>query len=1585
MKSKRIFTLLLIIAALLALGIGGVFAFANEEPQAESKGKINVWLIAGQSNAVGYGYGAPEGATVDPRYVDGFENVIYYGSRSGAVTSDFLPTTVGMGKGSAYCGPEIGIASALGNSDEPHAVIKYAVGGTSLYPITTSKTWTSDSYIADVNGDDDPNNDVDTSITTIGGLYDNFMNTVKDGLKLLTEDGYTPVIKGLLWSQGGAESGNTARASEYAKLLYHVVNDMRQDLSIIANDPALNDSENPLPFVIVKTYRNPDYETEATLKNVPIINEAQRTVASQLPGISIIDPSGVYKFSQLDSWHYSTEGQLGTGELFISEVMAKESKYLVTSDGEYAIVDIGYHTTGDTVTANFTINENYDITSLTMQIGKGEKVPVTLFADNTYTFTMPSDTVTFEIETLAKGAMDIVTPYGTIPKKYFVAENYPIAIFKNGEFVDVAATFNADADKKIAAAGDGATLLLRCDYDMSGDPGGGNYLSQLNGSAIYDLGGYTVKMGENSTADAFLKGDAYALGYHTQVTVKNGCILMGEDPIIRFSAAKSRISSEYVAGATENPQQHTFTLDRIKIGLDERVTDYGKNFLFSNQDLDEINQNVTKSAIVVNECDFDLSGVPDGFNIFRKNNINATTELVGGKLTVDSLDGITVNKGTNLTVKKGADGEYTIVCSKTMFTTSESFTSDVGTQLGFSMASTTNDGFIYKLTNVAQSTPYGDIPDEYASTTDYPWLIFKNNECLGGGTDFAKAVFASAATAGDGTVIYLRCNVDDSAFVSPKNAQSTFNGTITVDLGGHTVTMTTKALLRSQVVASGYDTNVILKNGKVVVGEQPIARFAVTTDAPATYAEDSKTAPHKFTVTLENLYVTRNTTVTTPTKRICSYSGSNYGSTVKFDNNLIAKNCTFDFAEAADFAIFSSNSAMGVKLQIIGGVIKAPAVTNTDGGIRITSLGGGSVRVDRNSDGEYMKLILPSYVDAPASNYIDARDTSVKDLRFYMTKRGETENEFTLIRPSSFNLNTPYGTISEDYASAVQYPFALFVPDTENGGMKFVEAFTDYAYDKYDIATGYPLSVLYRAYKSYKSGAVVYLRRDFDYNAAKAFSMIGSISDIVIDLGGHTITDNSTHSYGLLYVSKKQATDTTITLKNGTVVLYDRPLSSLYTNAKATADTSVNLVLENLRLECAKDATLTDVLIYDNTVSAPLTAINVNMTLNSCTFDLSNLATVNATLFNANICKNKTTAIKCKTIITVNGGEIIANNALKLTEIHIDNGSNVIFTKSKSGNYTSVTVTKALKFLNDTVNTTDGKTLGFAKISEDEATSTYRLRPAEFTQIDCSPKMSITLASELVVNIYIPVNYTQKFTFNGTLYENLEAISDKKVTADGQEYYHLTVALGSAEAAKDIILEATVSKNDVTATASYTFSIFKYAAKVLKSGTDIEKTLVKDVLLYVKAAYNYFTALNTAEEIERVTTLVDSIVGDYKAAPVSSGVTKTKAPVTSVTLNLDAKPTIRFYVTDTNVDFFANDVKLNTVTGTDATYGAYVELDVYAYALSETITYGDGGSYHISDFINGADGTSHEILVKAFVKYVESAADYRKSVIAADN
>ena len=106
---------------------------------------------------------------------------------------------------------------------------------------------------------------------------------------------------------------------------------------------------------------------------------------------------------------------------------------------------------------------------------------------------------------------------------------------------------------------------------------------------------------------------------------------------------------------------------------------------------------------------------------------------------------------------------------------------------------------------------------------------------------------------------------------------------------------------------------------------------------------------------------------------------------------------------------------------------------------------------------------------------------------------------------------------------------------------------------------------------------------------------------------------------------------------------------------------------------------------------------------------------------------------------------------------------------------------------------------------------------------------------------------------------------------------------------------------------------------------------------------------------------------------------------------LDATPAIRFYLKDgasaEAYAFYIGDAKVNTVFGTD-TNGAYVEIDVYAYAMCETVTYtvnGEaGGSYHIASYYAYAQaGTDASLvaLVDRMWRYFQSARAYRNSVI----
>ena len=426
--------------------------------------------------------------------------------------------------------------------------------------------------------------------------------------------------------------------------------------------------------------------------------------------------------------------------------------------------------------------------------------------------------------------------------------------------------------------------------------------------------------------------------------------------------------------------------------------------------------------------------------------------------------------------------------------------------------------------------------------------------------------------------------------------------------------------------------------------------------------------------------------------------------------------------------------------------------------------------------------------------------------------------------------------------------------------------------------------------------------------------------------------------------------------------------------SKSFAD---KLVLDNVNISYKASATGVNVLVQDNQSTASKGSLNVEVVLNDTVIDLTN-AKSGVLLFNADMC-TKAPTISFNTSIVMNGGKIIANSMTSFKFSSIREGSSVVFDKGSDGYYPVISLPSDAEEPMITVALGNQEGV-FIKISDNEITAIYRLTPKAVAEQNFVPKTSITLGSEFVYNVYVPVSdILDSFTIDGNTCENLTVVT----LDDGNQYYHVSVPLPASSAARNVVLKATITIDGKTYNGTWTMSIPKYAKKVLESyANNTEKTLVKDALVYIKEAYNYvdFASHNTTEEIARVNALIESVIGDYQGVPAFIGTTSGTAGVTSVTVNLDAKPTLRFYVTDTSLEFFANGVKLNTVTDSDE-YGIYIELDVYAYVLAETITFGDGGSYHVSSFVKGSSGQPHEALVKAFVKYVESAANYRASVI----
>ena len=642
---------------------------------------------------------------------------------------------------------------------------------------------------------------------------------------------------------------------------------------------------------------------------------------------------------------------------------------------------------------------------------------------------------------------------------------------------------------------------------------------------------------------------------------------------------------------------------------------------------------------------------------------------------------------------------------------------------------------------------------------------------------------------------------------------------------------------------------------------------------------------------------------------------------------------------------------------------------------------GGNVKV------EY----ISTYETAQAQkNNPDAKDMLYKERNCFEFDMYHYEYPAELI--------TEYGLIPQQYANVDLYPFIIFNEKGECIGAEsyFLDRVKEYNNEgALHVAKTYLSSNTWNgeSFGSSEKKAYIVLRKDYVMASNENYNNVAQVrGSVVIDLNGYTITAPSGRAMVTSTIKpwSGRIDPTLISFVNGNINVLNHALIKFdaWDNTDSTTgvttyvhDKIFSYTFENIKFNVTSDVSSV-LLTYSQHSTTPTAIGNPDMNFVNCTFNLTG-AKEGLVLFNTGngYIDTKITVTGCEIVLGDNNVTLISGNDISGGATTFD--GTVTFKKADNGNYTAITLPEGMTLPVTSVN--DGE-LVFVKVGENTVneTVTYRLRLAEISDISYAPKMSITLANGFVVNVYVPVNYTQMFTFNGVTYSADNNYGGNLVDLDGGKYYLITAPLGSSEGAKELQLAASVKVGENEATATFTFSIPKYVAKVLadKDATDVEKTLARDVLAYIKEAYNYvgFSAHNSTEEIARVNTLITGIIGDYKATPVLSGTTNTVAGVTAVTLNLDATPTIRFYVTDNSIEFFANGTKLNTVSGTDAEYGVYVELDVYAYALCETVTYGNGGSYHISSFVNGA-GESEKALVNAFVKYVESASAYRDQVI----
>lgn len=411
---KKFFAMLAVAVLVCAAVVGAVNlpeAFA-EEAQLKD---IDVYLIAGQSNGVGYTAVDSESEQAeiakDERYRNGFDDVKYYGyvecNKDTTLPANIALRSVKLGKGAdsqgktretkyETFGPELGMAKYFadnGIANTNYGIIKYAAGGTAIYDEFTSNmgsqygNWMSPSLVAKYGKG---------SATLTGLCYANFLTTVRQGLKAYKDNGYNPVIKGLAWMQGESESQSANNSKRYAELLSTMIADMRKDLTEISGQ---NLSE---LLTVVAKIPSKYKDVVDSAAYVDVVRAQMDAVAENDADVITIDNDFV-TLPGTDNHHYNVPDMLQVGhnfaEAFIEATNGSLPKVKVVCTEGGASDVVSKRAIVDTALAvTLTPDKGYELVSYSFVGDDGQTVEVTSRkVGNVVRFVMPSGNVTLKV------------------------------------------------------------------------------------------------------------------------------------------------------------------------------------------------------------------------------------------------------------------------------------------------------------------------------------------------------------------------------------------------------------------------------------------------------------------------------------------------------------------------------------------------------------------------------------------------------------------------------------------------------------------------------------------------------------------------------------------------------------------------------------------------------------------------------------------------------------------------------------------------------------------------------------------------------------------------------------------------------------------------------------------------------------------------------------------------------------------------------------------------------------------------------------------------------------------------------------
>lgn len=364
MNFKKMFSVLLGACALLTGAVALPAKNVSAQAVTSEEKTIDMYLIAGQSNAAGY--------SNKGRKLEGvFENVSYAGEvdryrTSGVASQSYLTypfqpaVKEGLGRASGFVGPEYGIAEKLDakyKGGHKALVFKSAAGGTGLRDSTGGQNNDFGNWY--------PRSKWTGSVSSsapMGVQYQRFVDNFTSVYTQLTEHGYTVKVQGMAWMQG---EDDLSEPQKYGTLLEAFITDIRADLVSVTNDSTLSS----MPFVIGEIATS---FAVAHNPQVPPFIEVQRSVAEKMDNVYtvatddliIVDTDGTVVGS--DQYHFTKQDQRVLGNRFGDVLLQNarfEDAYVSTSAG--GTIEKEWNTEKTELTITVQADEGYVLKSLT--------------------------------------------------------------------------------------------------------------------------------------------------------------------------------------------------------------------------------------------------------------------------------------------------------------------------------------------------------------------------------------------------------------------------------------------------------------------------------------------------------------------------------------------------------------------------------------------------------------------------------------------------------------------------------------------------------------------------------------------------------------------------------------------------------------------------------------------------------------------------------------------------------------------------------------------------------------------------------------------------------------------------------------------------------------------------------------------------------------------------------------------------------------------------------------------------------------------------------------------------------------------